>query len=804
MRMGLGYGRPLCCFCWIFVLCSAVALRGSRLWLCLLLGIGGALLALALIVVAMSLGKRGHRRGAATARYVAFLSCALLLAGALGGAHLFADTRRTEVYADTQQIIHATVLSREYSSTYATGYTVLTERIGEDAVRIKAYLQCEYVAPMQSGDRIVCHVAVSDLRVMQDMRGRLADGCRLQLLAQEAADVDPLGEVRASKQPLLALRVAASRLQSALSIRLQRVIDGEAGALCAALLLGDRASLDGETVLHFRRSGVSHLLALSGMHLGTVMAVVSMLLWRMRLPLWLRRWLVCLISVSYVLLTGCAVSTTRAAIMLLYLQLAAGRGRDGDGLTSLSLFFAACIAWEPYMLYDVSLWLSSLAAAVPVAVVPALREMRNRRRERPAKGHAVWRRLDEKLWMPLSISLLCMLILVVPMWLSFGEISLLSPLSTLLLTLPVTAILFLGVLWLGLAALGSATVAVFWQGALAAGMELLAQWVLDGTATLSALPGTLLSLRYASLTVLLPALAVLLVGALLLHLRRRYLALLLSLSMVLGVSCVALEQWRQRDTVTVDYAVSGDSELMLVSYGGDSVLCDFTDGSYRAYAALLDEGLPMGDTELDALLLTHYHGKHVSMLERLSAEIRVRKLYLPLSMEACEEEKALADEGVARKLYDLAAQRGIEVAFYEPMCKLPLSDGLALQGLQYTMLKRSAHPVLTLSLVCADGRAVTFAGAAFSEEETTRAFSADCIAASEVVLLGEHGPVCKQFYTVDAWSEALHTVVLRADGAGAYLDENEQTLQAFSRAACIPLRAEREPVVLRLTLPRLP
>ena len=651
--MGLGRARPLCCFCWMLVLSSAVCLRLGHWRSCLALSLIAAIGALLGCLFAIRFEKRDARR--ARAWYVAFLALAVLLGSGPVSVRQAAQEHRNQVYANTEPVMRAVVVSVEHAGSFSTGYTVRLESLNDKAFSGKAYLQCDFTSTLQLGDRVTLQGVLQPLPGLQTGQQYLTDGCRWYI---ELTEADQIRSVRATtfgEHPMLSVRLAAARLQSTLSLRLQQTMEREEGALCAALLLGDRTSLDGDITLQFRRSGVSHLLALSGMHLSMIMLLVSWLLTYTRMPYRWRLLMMCVIAVGYVLLTGCSISTVRAAAMLLMLQLAKLLGREADGLTSLSLFFAINVVCEPYIIYDLALWLTSLAVAVPIAIVPALQELRHRERE-VAQAHIakLGRWLTQKLLTPLGISFLCTLILLVPIWLTYGEVSWLSPVATLLLTVPVGIVLGLGLFWLILTPFFGWSVASFWQGYLAAGMERAAELTLDVVEYGSALQNPLISLRYASMKIVMPLLAIVLVTCLLSRLKRRYMAILLTLCLVLGGVSVAAEAVKLEDDLQGRYITTGNSEILWLADGDHNVLCDFTDGSYRPYAKLLQEGLDAGHTAIDTLILTHYHGKHVSMLERLSAQVRVRTLYLPLSMEACPPEKAADDEGIARKLMTLA------------------------------------------------------------------------------------------------------------------------------------------------------
>lgn len=796
--MGLGRARPLCCFCWMLVLNCAVCLRLGDWRLCLVLSLIAALGVLIAFLLAFRFEVRDARR--ARALYVAFLAIAVLLGSGLISARQAALAHRNQVYANTEPVMQVVVVSTEHAGSFSTGYTVRLESLNDESFGGKAYLQCDFTSALQIGDRATLQGVLQPLVGMKTAQQYLGDGCRWYIELSEADQIRSVSTTSAWEHPLLFVRLLAARLQSSLSLRLQQAMDRDEGALCAALLLGDRTSLDGQITLQFRRSGVSHLLALSGMHLSMIMLLLSWLLTCARVPYRLRLPLLCVIAVGYVLLTGCSISTMRAAAMLLLLQLSKLLGREADGLTSLSLFFAINVICEPYAIYDIALWLTSLAVAVPIAILPALQELGKGVCEPIRTRRTVvssW--LKQKLLTPLGISFLCTLILLVPMWLTFGEVSWLSPVATLLLTIPVTAILSLGLFWLLLAPLSAWSVASFWQGYLAAGMARVSGLTLDMVEYGSALPDPVISLRYASLKVVMPLLAIVLVTCLLSRLKRRYMAILLAVSLAFGGVSVAAETVMGADDLQCRYVTAGNSEILWLADGERNVLCDFTDGSYRPYAQLLEEGLDAGHTEIDTFILTHYHGKHVSMLERLSAQVRICTLYLPLSMAACPPAKAADDEGVARKLMALAKGKGIEIVFYEPARSYTLDESFVLAGLQYTMLQRSAHPSLVLSLRH-DGRTVSFVGSAFAESEGTAAFARDCVADSEMVILGVHGPLTKAEFSVDRWSEGVKHLVVRQE-VGAYFASNDATLEALAGAQCVSVDKKKDGISLSFSLP---
>ncbi|MDR2159754.1 MAG: ComEC/Rec2 family competence protein [Treponema sp.] len=143
---------------------------------------------------------------------------------------------------------------------------------------------------------------------------------------------------------------------------IQRFAGKDWGGFSLALLLGFRDNLDSDLAESFRNAGSSHVLALSGMHLALVSAVVTLLLKR---PLGLRAAALAgaAFILFYVFLTGVQPSLERAAIMYLLGTLAVLGAMRRDPLNLLGLSFLLQILLRPWSATGVSFILSYLALA---------------------------------------------------------------------------------------------------------------------------------------------------------------------------------------------------------------------------------------------------------------------------------------------------------------------------------------------------------------------------------------------------------------------------------------------------------
>lgn len=152
------------------------------------------------------------------------------------------------------------------------------------------------------------------------------------------------------------------RWRAFLADRIHTFAPGETGAVLAAMLVGDRSRLSAGLNASFRRSGLSHLLVVSGLHL----VILSRMVWLFLAPFVReRRRAFFLIGFcwGFALLTGAGSSVVRAAVMLTLAQIGDLLGRRGDTLTSLSVAGVLMAVQNPGAILTASFQLSFGAVA---------------------------------------------------------------------------------------------------------------------------------------------------------------------------------------------------------------------------------------------------------------------------------------------------------------------------------------------------------------------------------------------------------------------------------------------------------
>ena len=156
-----------------------------------------------------------------------------------------------------------------------------------------------------------------------------------------------------------------------LSESLDRGLTHPHSGLANALLLGRREGIPPGVTEDFRNTGVAHLLAISGLHVGILLVMAlaagAWVLGRRR-GLYL---LVPLLAVwMYVLLSGMPISVVRAAIMGTVYLAALALGRPRSALPSLALAAAVMAGVNPAVLGQISFQLSFTAIAGIVLALP--------------------------------------------------------------------------------------------------------------------------------------------------------------------------------------------------------------------------------------------------------------------------------------------------------------------------------------------------------------------------------------------------------------------------------------------------
>ncbi|HUZ45878.1 MAG TPA: ComEC/Rec2 family competence protein [Terriglobia bacterium] len=175
-------------------------------------------------------------------------------------------------------------------------------------------------------------------------------------------EIEKLSASQAPKLSMLVAKVRARLLGGIDALYPPWSREGRVGAVLKAVLLGDRSSLDSDTVENFRQSGLYHLLVISGLHVGLLAAVVLFFLNLFRLGESWRAVLLMTFLVTYALLVEQRAPTLRASLMIGAYLLARYLYRDRGALNAVGFAALVLLVYRPAWLLEAGFQLSFSAA----------------------------------------------------------------------------------------------------------------------------------------------------------------------------------------------------------------------------------------------------------------------------------------------------------------------------------------------------------------------------------------------------------------------------------------------------------
>lgn len=133
------------------------------------------------------------------------------------------------------------------------------------------------------------------------------------------------------------------------------------GGVLSTMLLGEKNLLDAEVKQLYRTAGISHILAISGLHIAVIGMTLYRLLRKGSFGFWGSGIFAAVFMILYGMMTGMGYSSFRAVSMFCILLLGQAVGRSYDSLNAMG-FTALLILWkQPFALYDAGFQLSFIA-----------------------------------------------------------------------------------------------------------------------------------------------------------------------------------------------------------------------------------------------------------------------------------------------------------------------------------------------------------------------------------------------------------------------------------------------------------
>lgn len=808
--MGVFRGRPfalsLLLFILPFLLVYALALSD-------ILTVGAGFLYLivsCLIVLAVSLGvifvllavRIPKRRIGFVSFSIAML---FVVAGLLRSATYFGGS-----YLAAQRLIGekltvtAVIRERESSSAGYSRYRVTVRSVGQNDATpssgaFDAALVLDTPGEFAAGDSIgftaeCC--SLSELYLYPSYA--IADGCFVGFLCEDSEEGITLLYEDGGNAPLLDRASSATRrIQHRLSYRLSESLGGEVGAFASAVLLGDRSGLSESTTRDFGRAGISHLLALSGLHMSVLIGGFAWILRKCGIPRRAVSALTILAIFGFLLLTGFSMSACRAGLMLGMMALLGFFSRSPDPFTSLFLSVAVVLLVVPSAVASIGLWMSFSSVLGLLVLAPRLKaDPHARKGGKLGLGCRLARFLRAGV-ASVGISLIASFSILPILYISGGEFSLFGVLTNLLTVFLMPSFLALSLVFLIFGRV------VFLGSLVGALIRLIGGWILAVARIVSLLPNATVALTYpfvGAVVMIFVAPTLLLlcltprffsrVRARFLKRRRRkevgesnektreirtgWFLLPPAAATILYCVCLFIHLASfsavAHPPISVIHHSSG-GELLTVTDGTSSVLVDLSEGYYTGYCLSDAEGRRNGCTEWSSLVLTQYRLRHLSSVPLFCRSNLVREVLLP--NPTTDREVLYMESLIERLVY-----YGISYDYYEREEAVSVTDSLTMTLSDTVYLDRSTQPIFALTL---SGEETLVYLTQSIEESALSEYAEELIADAEILLYGSRGPKRIAPFTIPVPNGKTRRVLLYGEQnrMGISVDTSEPSQMIF-------------------------
>ena len=640
-------------------------------------------------------------------RWQALFLAVCFICAALISSYTF--THRANVlrrYIGEERELTVTVTEVKSQLSYMNEFYVKADGTG-------ALLTCSYPLAAEVGDRVSGTFTVEDFE--ENINGypeksyQFSRGNTVHLYSEE----DGLSVCDSEKS----IHTFFYKARGTLNARMQSLLTEESASYLSCLLLGERDGLPADFKNDFTHLGLSHLLAISGMHLGILTGAFLFILKLLRLHKGVRYVLTVAAIFLFAALTGFPSSLTRAALATSVVLSCFFIGKRADSPSALCFAVALIYAFDPFSAFDIGLTLSFAATLGIVTVAPLMqRQIADRQLHRYLK----------KLLNGLFVTAVALTFTLPFTLIYFGTYSFVSIFSTLLFSPFVCGALYIAPL---ITALG--TVPLIGNG-LCAAAELLTQFTFDLAALLSDSLRYTVSVEYPFGWVIITLYCAVLLILLVCSARRWWLYLIpICLLTVSIYPSVAIYNKVNEDEVTLSACTSGRNDLLCISRGGSTTVIDISN----ATAAPSSLALYTAKTEHYSIYVENYvifnrSARSNAFINRLLSANRIDNLYLPAS---------LFSEKELEELSETASGRGTDLKTFM------FGDALSLSGVTVdtdapVTIDRSVVPCHRI-LIESGGESALYLGAAYSE---TRA-----VKTADYVICGGYGPLYKEEFSFE-------------------------------------------------------
>lgn len=497
--------------------------------------------------------------------------------------------------------IEGEIVSEPYRA-YGQYYTVVkTENVNGEKLKVKIRLSSSSSQKAEPGDKVICTVKPY---LLTDSSGKnKADGIFIGGYMGDDAKIE--------KGNGFSLNLIIFKVRSYLLSNISYALPGNEGELLKGMLLGDKTGVPEEINESFRHVGLSHLFAVSDLHLSIWVGLFSYIKFRRNSFRVLMRIASALFILFFMSITGFTSSVFRAGVMTLVFLAAQGFGRKADGVNSLGLAAVILCMINPYTCLELS-FLLSFSATLGILICYKPIEVLGEKAQVKIKG--VFGKTLKWLITAGAVSISASVFTFPISSIVFGEISAVSPFANLIVPSLGAVSMISG----GLASIfPSNPIFFFITKPLFLLCGIINKFIIIFCMWLGRLEFSHFRISGENAAVICAGIMVLLAVTFMFKNYRKILPLTLSLCLLFAVCTEISEAFLKANTLEIIVCDSGESPCIVLSDGKSAVIIGAGSG-YNAETSI-DKALSSAGTEkINAIAATKYD--NIASVESIASE----------------------------------------------------------------------------------------------------------------------------------------------------------------------------------------
>ncbi len=585
--------------------------------------------------------------------------------------------------------IVGTVISNPIDKEYKNQYTLKVEKIDENKKYQNTNLQLNVKKEKENlsyGDKIIVKGNFEEASTARNEGGFNYKQYLKTKKIYGIVTVDKKDVKVVNKNNTNIIELLANKVRNSMKGKIEQNITDATSGLLSGMLIGDKSNLPKEIQEDFRNSSLSHILAISGMHVSYVMLGITFLISKMKFSKKMSKMITIVILLFFIILTGKTASVERACFMSVYAILASLLHKRANVLASISISILIILIINPYSILDIGLQLSYGGTLGIVLIYPILKKCKKSKKEKAKenKFQKLIQKIKEKILDIIRLTVSANLVIFPIILYQYNTMSFTFIISNLLISSIIGIIIILGFM---------SVFASYIFMPLAKVMFFLTQILLNILAQTAHLCAKLPFSKvyfptpkiYVILIYYLFLIYIILAKRNIISVKKISKKIFIIFIIIVIISNLIVKVIPKEFTISFIDVGQGDSMLIstpkgkriLVDGGGTRDSENFDVGRQTLIPYLLNKGI----TKLDYIVISHFDSDHATGVAQILGKIDVSSIILTRQLEENDIYRhilSIAKEKKIKLIYvkegDVLKIGGIKISIIHPENKLMINN----------------------------------------------------------------------------------------------------------------------------------